>query len=148
MQKCDLVPNFVLVTVLVETLSKGDSVHYIGLIVKAVDLTARAIVPSCRKARGARTRGRTGRHSAPREYAAWGLVHIKAARVSDGFCTPYQSMRRGPRIYTCDAGMVTLLRISRITESYIACMEACPLDTADQQPPHRQQCLPLQRQEE
>ena len=126
MQKRDLVPNVVLMTVFVEALSKGDSVHYIGLIVKAVDLTARAIVPSCRKARGARTRGRTGRYSAPQEYAAWGLVHIKAARVSEGFCMPYKSMRRGPRIYTCDAGMVTLLRIFRITESYTACLEACP----------------------
>ena len=120
-------PTLVLMTVFVETLSKGDSVHCIGLIVKAVDLTARAIVPSCRKARGARTRGRTGRHSAPREYAAWGLVHIKAARVSDGFCTPYQSMRRDPRIYSCDAGMVARLRIFCITELYTAYPEACPL---------------------
>ena len=128
-----------LMAVFVETLSKGDSVHDFGLIVKAVNLTARAIVPSCRKARGARTRGRTGRHSAPREYAAWGLAHIKAARVSDGFCTPYQSMRRGPRIYTCDAGMVTLLRIFCITESYTAYLEACPLirptTTATTSPP-------------
>ena len=115
-------------TVFVETLSKGGSVHCIGPIVKAVDLTARAIVPSCRKARGARTRGRTGRYSAPQEYAAWGLVHIKAARVSEGFCMPYQSMRRDPRIYSCDAGMVALLRIFCTVELYIAYPEACPLN--------------------
>ena len=60
------------------------------------------------------------------ECAVWDLAHIKAVRVSNSSCTPYQSMRRDSRIYSYAAGAVAHLRKFCIAELGTVSVEACP----------------------